>query len=193
MSLDEYPKPQLRPQPHRLDYSPVRPWEGGLVRLRLDPCLMETVGWHMRVVLSCWSCGHLLCRVRKQMSPRAKGCGPKLSVLAEIATKHCAASKTAVSGKGSGPVLWGQQLWFAAWAFWATVEQPLKLKSPALPAPFSYMPWPSSPTRGKGSLEVLTFAHVYLCSNRGLLFNIVISNSSIHFPANGSILFFIVE
>lgn len=149
MNLDEHPKPQLRPQPRRLDYSPVRCWEGVLVRLRLDPCLMETVRWHMRVVLSC---GSLLCRVRKRMSPRAKDCDPKLSVLAEIWMlywKHGAASKAAVSGKGSGPVSWGQQLWFTPWAFWATVELPLKLKSPALPASFSYTPWPSSPTEAK--------------------------------------------
>lgn len=75
--------------------------------------------------------------------------------------------------------------------FWGNCRTTTGAESLALPASFSYKPWPSSPTRGKGSLEVLTFAHVYLCSNRGLLSNIMISNSSIHLPANGSIFIFL--
>lgn len=173
MSLEEDPKPQLRPQSHRLDYSPGRPWEEGLVRLELDRCPMVTVRWHIRVVLSCWICDSLLYRIRKWAQPHAKDHNPKLSRPAKTGTKHCAASEESSLGGRRGVVSWGQQLRCTSWDFGATVEQPLKPKSLPLLASVSHMLWQSSPTRDEGSLECVTLAHVYLCINQGLFNNAI--------------------
>lgn len=90
-----------RPQSHRLDYSPGRPWEEGLVRLGLDRCPLGTVRWHMNVVWSCWICDNLLYRMRKWAQPHAKDCNPTLSVPAEMGAKHWA-QKRAMLRKGKG-------------------------------------------------------------------------------------------
>lgn len=112
----------------------------------------------------------------------------RCSCMLKLVQNTAASEATAVSGKGVGRFMRTAALIYIL-GLWGNCRTATEAEVPTTARILCRMPWQSAPTRHKGSSGFLTPAHVYLCSNGGLWFDIVISNS-ICFPANGSISFF---